>query len=205
MGLEGRCACVLPTFSDLLTQRGMGMYFCVVAVPPEYDKWIEEARLVFTGKRDQYGESWRALSFPSLIDLLTIKAHRLQTLYSQNRQDTPATGEKPVEDWLALINYGALALSALDKGPLSDISKRLAEKLQLARHTLAAKNADYGNAWRLMRPLTFAELILMKLERIRQMDHDLDKHGASIRDNLIDIINYAILFLCQYGNEIRTR
>jgi len=176
-----------------------------VAVPSGYDKWIEEARQVFSRKRDQYGESWRALSFPSLIDLLTIKAHRLQTLYSQNRQEAPATGEKPVEDWLSLINYGALALSALDKDPPSDISEQLAEKLRLARDTLAAKNADYGNAWRLMRPLTFAEFILMKLERIRRMDHDLDKHRASIHDNLIDIINYAILFLCQYGNEIRTR
>ena len=176
-----------------------------MATPPDYDRWIEEARQVFTRKRDQYGESWRALSFPSLVDLLTIKAHRLQTLYSQNRQENPATGEKPVEDWLSLINYGALALSALDKDASPDISEHLAEKLRFARHTLAAKNADYGNAWRLMRPLTFAEFILMKLERIRQMDHDLDRYRASIRDNLIDIINYAILFLCRYGDEICTR
>jgi hypothetical protein len=36
------------------------------------------------------------------------------------------------------------------------------------------------------------------------MDHDLYTHHGAIRDNLIDIINYAILFLCQYGNEVRT-
>jgi len=175
-----------------------------VAIPSEYDKWVGEARRIFTSKREQYGESWRVLSFPSLVDLLTVKAHRLQTLYRQNRQDTPATGEKPVEDWLSLINYGALALAALDEKSATDISESLTEKLNFARHTLAAKNADYGDAWRLMRPLAFAEFILMKLERIRQMDQELDKNKVSIRDNLIDIINYAILFLCQYGNEVRT-
>jgi hypothetical protein len=54
-----------------------------------------------------------------------------------------------------------------------------------------------------MRPLAFAEFILMKLERIRQMDHEPQKYHNPIRDNLIDIINYAILFLCQYGDEVR--
>ncbi len=173
-------------------------------VPPNYDKWLEQARQVFSAKHQQYGESWRALSFPSLVDLLTIKAHRLRTLYSQNRQNNPATGEGPIEDWLSLINYGALTLAALDKTTDMEIGERLTEKLKLARHTLAAKNADYGDAWRLMRPLAFAEFILMKLERIRQMDYDLHKYQAPIRDNLIDIINYAILFLCQYEDQVRT-
>lgn len=174
-----------------------------MAVPPEYNKWVEKAQTIFFQKRQQYGESWRTLSFPSLIDLLLIKAHRLQTLYRQKRQDNPATGEKPIEDWLSIVNYGALALAALEKNPETAIEKSLADNLDLARRTLAAKNTDYGDAWRLMRPLAFAEFILMKLERIRQMDHEPQKYHNPIRDNLIDIINYAILFLCQYGDEVR--
>lgn len=179
-------------------------YLCRVAVPPQYPEWLKKAQVIFTQKRQQYGESWRALSFPSLIDLLLIKAHRLRTLYQQNRQHKPATGEKPIEDWLSLVNYGALALASLGKNPEIPVEELLKQNLELAQNTLERKNADYGDAWRLMRPLAFAEFILMKLERLRQMDHDLYTHHGAIRDNLIDIINYAILFLCQYGDEVRT-
>ncbi len=179
-------------------------YFCPVAVPPQYPEWLKKAQAIFTQKRQQYGESWRALSFPSLIDLLLIKAHRLRTLYQQNRQHKPATGEKPIEDWLSLVNYGALALASLGKNTETPVEELVKQNLELAQHTLERKNADYGDAWRLMRPLAFAEFILMKLERLRQMDHDLYTHHGAIRDNLIDIINYAILFLCQYGDEVRT-
>lgn len=175
-----------------------------MALPPHYPEWLKKAQSIFFQKRQQYGESWQALSLPSLIDLLLIKAHRLRTLYQQNRQNNPATGEKPIEDWLSLVNYGALALSSLDKYPEVPIEELVKRNLALAQQTLERKNADYGDAWRLMRPLAFAEFILMKLERLRQMDHDLDTHREAIRDNLIDIINYAILFLCRYGDEVRT-
>jgi len=202
----------LLVFRGFLLSVGMSLvapapprpYLCSVAVPPEYNKWLKKAQAIFTQKRQQYGESWRALSFPSLIDLLLIKAHRLRTLYQQNRQDKPATGENPIEDWLSLVNYGAIALASLEKNPEISVEELVKQNLELAQHTLERKNADYGDAWRLMRPLAFAEFILMKLERLRQMDHDLYTHHGAIRDNLIDIINYAILFLCQYGNEVRT-
>jgi len=173
-----------------------------VALPDNYLAWQQVALQTFHQKREQYGESWQALSFPSLIDLLVIKARRLWTLYGQQRSDKPATGESPTADWIALINYGTLSIATLEQAP--SIMHAISNILQQAQETLEDKNTDYGDAWMAMRPLAFVEFILMKLERIRSMDHEPAQHLLAIRDNLIDIINYAILFLCKYGAATHT-
>lgn len=178
-----------------------------MAIPPEYAHWREQSLAVFRQKQAQYGESWRVLSLPSLIDLLFIKARRLQTLYKQNRADAPATGESPIEDWLSLVNYSAIALMGLEapsNGTEGNKNFDLSPAFRLAQDYAMRKNADYGDAWQDMRPLAYVEFILMKLSRIRQMDSDLGRYRSAIQDNLIDIINYALLFLCRYGNAART-
>ncbi len=178
-----------------------------MAIPAEYAHWLERSLAVFRQKRQQYGESWQVLSLPSLIDLLFIKARRLQTLYSQNRAETPATGESPIEDLLSLVNYSAIALMVLQaqsKAIDEATESHLSRAFELAQDYAMRKNADYGDAWRDMRPLAYVEFILMKLARIRQMDSDPARHQRAIQDNLIDIINYALLFLCRYGDKTRT-
>jgi hypothetical protein len=59
------------------------------------------------------------------------------------------------------------------------------------------KNHDYGEAWRSMSQESFVDLILMKLQRIRQI---LDNNGKTlisegIDANYQDIINYAVFAL----------
>ncbi len=171
----------------------------MVVLPPAYEDWARQAQAVFRAKRNQYGESWAELSFPSLVDLLYIKAQRIRTLLQQGGR--PATGESPLHDWLALANYAALAALHLTDGyNHSHIEEGLATLHQEAQALLERKNADYGGAWRHMRPLAFIEFILMKLARIRQMDGDLPQNAPTIRDNLLDIINYAFLYLVRYGD-----
>jgi len=171
----------------------------VVVLPPAYGDWVRRAEAVFRAKRSQYGESWAELSFPSLVDLLYIKAQRIRTLLKQG--GPPATGESPLHDWLALANYAALAALRLTHGyKHTNIEEGLATLYQEAQALLERKNADYGEAWRHMRPLAFIEFILMKLARIRQMDEDLPHQAPAIRDNLLDIINYAFLYLIRYGD-----
>jgi hypothetical protein len=61
------------------------------------------------------------------------------------------------------------------------------------------KNHDYGEAWRDMSQESYADLILMKLMRIRQI---LTNDGKTLisegRDaNLVDILNYSAFALIQ--------
>jgi hypothetical protein len=67
------------------------------------------------------------------------------------------------------------------------------------------KNHDYGEAWREMSQQSFADLILMKLMRIKQI---LNNDGRTlisegIDANYVDIINYAVfaLILIQDGKH----
>lgn len=170
-----------------------------MVLPLEYAEWVRQAQAVFRAKRSQYGESWAELSFSSLVDLLYIKAQRIRTLLQYG--GPPATGESPLHDWLALANYAALAALRLDGQPdIPNLEEGLAVLYREAQDLLKRKNADYGEAWKHLRPLAFIEFILMKLARIRQMDADLAQYAPVIRDNLLDILNYALLYLVRYGD-----
>lgn len=170
-------------------------------VPERYKYWQAQALKTFHQKQAQYGQSWEALSLPSYVDLLTIKAQRIHTLLKAGGK--AATGESPLHDWIALVNYAALALLN-QSSPTGSLSEALQETFHQAEKLLARKNADYGDAWRQMRPLTFIELILMKLARLRQLDTDPTLHRTAIQDNLFDILNYALLYLSAYGDAVDT-
>jgi hypothetical protein len=67
------------------------------------------------------------------------------------------------------------------------------------------KNHDYGEAWRDMSQESFADLILAKLLRIRQILRNEGKTTVSegIEANYLDIFNYAAcaLILIQAGKH----
>ena len=71
------------------------------------------------------------------------------------------------------------------------------EKVAAAKKLMADKNHDYGEAWRQMSQESFADLILAKLLRIKQI---LKNEGQTIMSegidaNYFDIINYAVFAL----------
>jgi hypothetical protein len=62
---------------------------------------------------------------------------------------------------------------------------------------MQSKNHDYGEAWRNMSQESFVDLILMKLQRMRQI---LSNKGLTIMSegldaNFYDMINYAVFAL----------
>ena len=63
------------------------------------------------------------------------------------------------------------------------------------------KNHDYGEAWRDMSQESYADLILMKLMRTRQILTNNGKTLISegIDANFVDILNYAVFALIQIG------
>jgi hypothetical protein len=77
------------------------------------------------------------------------------------------------------------------------VAKLYDQYMDFTRNTMLDKNHDYGEAWRDMSQESYVDLILMKLNRIRQI---LSNEGKTIISegidaNFVDIINYALFGL----------
>ena len=66
-----------------------------------------------------------------------------------------------------------------------------------AKMLMQSKNHDYGEAWRNMTQESFVDLILMKLQRMRQIIANKGKTLISegLDANYYDMINYAVFAL----------
>ena len=68
---------------------------------------------------------------------------------------------------------------------------------------LEAKNHDYDEAWRLMRVSSYVDLILMKINRTKQIENN---HGETlisegIDANYMDMVNYSLFGLIKLHFE----
>ena len=65
------------------------------------------------------------------------------------------------------------------------------------------KNNDYGEAWREMSQESFADLIMMKIYRMKQIIRNEGKTLISegLDANYMDIMNYAIFALILLGEK----
>ena len=104
-------------------------------------------------------------------------------------------------EFIALVNYGIVGLIQLDKGFADEVDLNPEEAMNLYREyanealqLMLKKNHDYDEAWRLMRVSSYTDLILTKLQRIKEME-DLNGDtlvSEGIDANYMDIINYAV-------------
>jgi len=167
----------------------------------QYDNILKACKDVFVKKTKDYGTSWTILRPSSLTDQMFIKAQRIRTIEEKGEQKID---EEIDDEFIALINYGAMALIQTELG--ADINgKELGEKaiqfydkkIEETKDLMIKKNHDYGEAWRSMRTSSFTDLILTKIKRIKQIE---ENKGATIisegvEGNYYDIINYAIFAL----------
>ena len=167
----------------------------------QYENAVMSCREIFLKKTADYGTSWRVLRMISILDQLFIKAKRIRTIQEKGAQ---RVGEDIRGEFQAIVNYGIIGLIQLGIG--SDEIEELGayqtarlydEKIQIVKNIMENKNHDYGEAWREMSQESFADLILMKLQRMRQIIANDGKTLVSegIDANLTDIINYAIFAL----------
>lgn len=162
---------------------------------------VQSCRKIFLLKNADYGTSWRVLRPISIVDQLYIKTQRIRTIQETGTQkiDDDIRGE-----WKAIVNYGIIALiqdelkneSNWDlpaEEAMSGYDRHLAETHAL----MQAKNHDYGEAWREMSQESFADLILTKLLRIKQIlaNDGNTQISEGMNSNYRDIINYAIFAL----------
>lgn len=159
---------------------------------------VSECRSLFEKKLHDYGASWRILRPSSLTDQLYIKAKRIRSLEIK-KESLVGEGIRP--EFIALINYGIIGLIQLARGFADSVDITPAEALGLYDHYAAEalelmirKNHDYDEAWRSMRVSSYTDLILTKIERIKEIE---DLHGQvlvseGIDANYMDVINYAV-------------
>jgi hypothetical protein len=167
----------------------------------QYNQVIASAKDIFLKKTRDYGTSWRVLRPISVVDQIYIKARRIRNLQEGSVQliadDIPS-------EFKGIINYaiiGMMQLSIQDE-EMDDVAVEACESMYdhfvgITRELMMQKNHDYGEAWREMSQESFADLILMKLYRMKQIIRNDGKTEISegLDANYMDILNYAVFAL----------
>lgn len=173
----------------------------------QYDQVIAQCRQLFINKMKDYGPTWRILRPETLTDQIFIKAKRIRTL-EINKESKVGEGIWP--EYIGIVNYGVMGLIQLQLGFADkvDISRERALELydQYVAETKALmlnKNADYGEAWRDMRVSSYTDLILNKIERVKEIEDNNGKTLVSegIDANYQDMINYAVFALIKHNEQ----
>ncbi len=167
----------------------------------QYDAAVQSCRDIFIKKTKDYGTSWRVLRPISIVDQIFIKAQRIRTIQEKGTQ---RVGDDIAGEFKGMVNYGVIGLIQLELSsntvedlPVAEVERLYTEKIAFTKGTMLDKNHDYGEAWRGMSQESYADLILMKLMRMRQILANEGKTLISegIDANYVDIINYSVFAL----------
>lgn len=184
-------------------------YIVMADTKAEFDYVIGLCRDVFMKKMRDYGASWRLMRPESLTDQIFIKARRIRTLETKKESKV---GEGIYPEFMGIANYGIMALIQLELGYADKVDLDEARALELYNRYMRVttelmynKNSDYDEAWRYMRVNSYTDIILTKLERIKQIE---DNNGETIvsegvDSNYMDIVNYSLFGLIKLGDEKR--
>ncbi|MCI5979156.1 MAG: DUF1599 domain-containing protein [Bacteroidales bacterium] len=175
----------------------------------QFDEALSLCRNIFVRKLRDYGPSWRIMRPAAVTDQLFIKAKRIRSLETKR---VSAVGEGILTEFIAIVNYGIIGLIQLRLGAADskDISVERAVEFydavaEQARTLMIAKNHDYDEAWRGMRVLSYTDLILMKIERVKEIEDHRGHTEVSegIDANYMDMINYAVFGIIKLTEQSR--
>ncbi|MBL4559970.1 MAG: DUF1599 domain-containing protein [Labilibaculum sp.] len=172
----------------------------------QYNTIIEICTDIYTKKMHDYGTAWRILRPSSITDQIYIKAQRIRSLEIK--------GISKIEDnirdeFIGIVNYSIMGIIQLQLGTSEEeLSNKKALELYSkyfaeAKTLMEAKNHDYDEAWRSMRVSSYTDLILMKINRTKQIEDLQGKTLISegIDANYFDMINYAVFGLIKIEFE----
>lgn len=165
----------------------------------EYEEVIRLCSDIFLKKMHDYGTAWRILRPISITDQIFIKANRIRCI---EEKGVCKVNEGIIPEFIGIVNYAIMGLIQLEMGPDEDnnqqyIAERYHYYFQAAHSLMDNKNHDYDEAWRSMRISSYTDLILMKINRTRQIE-DLQGNtliSEGIDANYYDMINYAVFAL----------
>ena len=166
----------------------------------QFDAVVAKCREIFSLKTKDYGTSWRVMRTATLTDQLYIKAKRIRTI---EETGTHLVEEGVYEEWMAMVNYAIMAIIQHHQND-EELELEASHALALYDKTMAEvkalmmrKNHDYGEAWREMRISSYTDMVLTKLQRLRQIE---DNQGSTAisegpEGHYSDIANYSIFAL----------
>ncbi len=167
----------------------------------QYRQVIITCRELYLKKTADYGTSWRVLRSISIVDQIYIKAWRIRQIQETQIQKI---GDSIESEFIGIVNYGIIALiqffapadlpQELSVGDACIWYDRMSGEIE---NLMLQKNHDYGEAWRDMSQESFADLILVKLLRIKQILANDGQTSVSegMDANFRDIVNYAVFAL----------
>ena len=170
----------------------------------QFEKAMSICRDLFLKKMHDYGTAWRILRPASLTDQIYIKANRIRSLQTKG---VTMVGEGIVPEFIGIINYAIMGLIQLELGEAdgtneadlfdTSVLERYDHHAAEALALMLRKNHDYDEAWRAMRVSSYADLILMKVFRTKQIE-DLEGKtlvSEGIAANYMDMLNYSVFAL----------
>lgn len=174
----------------------------------QYKVVQDECRALYVNKMKDYGNSWRVLRPRSLTDQIYIKARRIRSIEEKGEM---MINEGIRAEYIGIINYSIMALIQLespqDEPDTTETREYLAELYDKhfyeTRALMDAKNHDYDEAWREMRLSSLTDIILMKLNRIKQIEDNEGRTFVSegLSANYADIINYAVFAMIKLNEK----
>jgi hypothetical protein len=167
----------------------------------QYDEVISSCKEIFLKKAKDYGTAWRVLRTISIVDQIFIKAQRIRTIQEKKQQ---RVADDIAAEFKGIINYALIGLIQLElpkdapeELELATVSSLYDQYVEASKRLMEDKNHDYGEAWRSLSQESLVDLILMKLQRIRQILANEGKTLMSegIDANYDDIVNYSVFAL----------
>lgn len=167
----------------------------------QFDEAVKSCKDIFMKKTKDYGTSWRVLRTISVVDQIFIKALRIRTIQEKKEQKV---GDDIASEFKGILNYAVIGMiqlqlrvPAVEDVDAAQVEAWYDEQVAVAKKIMEDKNHDYGEAWRELSQESFADLILVKLLRIKQI---LLNDGQTIISegvdaNYVDILVYAAFAL----------
>jgi hypothetical protein len=176
-----------------------------------FDHAVAACRDTFMKKTADYGTSWRVYRPISIADQIYIKAKRIRTIQDKGNQ---RVGDDIKSEFEGILNYAIIGLIQLELPPddpeqlsVEEVSKLYNLRAQECKDLMMDKNHDYGEAWREMSQEAFADLILSKVIRIKQIIGNEGKTLVSegIAANFHDILNYSVFALILINEGLHSK
>lgn len=176
-----------------------------------FDHAVTPCRDIFIKKTADYGTSWRVYRPISVADQIYIKAKRIRTIQDKGIQ---RVGDDIKSEFEGILNYAVIGLIQLDlpadepeQLSVDEVSKLYDARVKACKDLMMDKNHDYGEAWREMSQEAFADLILSKVIRIKQIIGNEGKTLVSegIGANFHDILNYAVFALILMNEGLHSK
>lgn len=100
--------------------------------------------------------------------------------------------------FLFLFNFVASLKIKYSSIAMSETNRQFDEVIALCRNMFEKKSSDYGPTWRILRPESVTDQLLIKANRIRSLEIKKEsKVGEGIFPEFIGLVNYGIMGLIQ--------